>query len=87
MPNMPALVGESVAAIAGGATADDVDLAWAGSILGSVGAIDRLDGSQFDAFNAVAGSDPASVLLVAESSTAAAIAQRLDGVTAERVVT
>ena len=56
MPNTPALVGKGTSAIAGGTTTDDHDLAWAESILGAVGIVDRLPEAQLDAFTGVAGS-------------------------------
>ena len=50
MPNTPALVGKGAAAIAAGATATDDDIAWAASILGSVGTVDVLPEALIDAF-------------------------------------
>jgi len=86
MPNTPALVGLGAAAIAGGSTASDDDMAWAESILGSVGIVERLDEPQLDAFTGVAGSGPAYVFLFAEALTDAAVAQGIDAEVAERVV-
>ena len=86
MPNTPALVGLGAAAIAGGATASDGDLAWAEAILGSVGIVERLDEAALDAFTGVAGSGPAYVFLFAEALTDAAIAEGIDADVAERVV-
>ena len=87
MPNTPALVGLGTAAIAGGATASDSDLAWAEAILGSVGIVERLDEASLDAFTGVAGSGPAYVFLFAEALTDAAIAEGIEPDVAERVVT
>ena len=67
MPNTPALVGEGAAAIAGGDTADDDDLAWAEEILGSVGIVVRVPERQLDAVTGLAGSGPAYLFLVAEA--------------------
>jgi pyrroline-5-carboxylate reductase len=67
MPNMPALVGMGASAIAGGANADDDDLAWAESILTSVGTVVRLPEDQLDAVTGLSGSGPAYVFLLAES--------------------
>ena len=86
MPNTPALVGQGCAAIAGGATASDGDLAWAEEILGSVGTVERLAEPLLDVFTGVAGSGPAYVFLVAEALTDAAVAEGLPRPVAERVV-
>ncbi len=59
---------------------------WAESILGAVGIVDRLPEAQLDAFTGVAGSGPAYVFLVAEALTDAAVAEGIDRVVAERVV-
>jgi pyrroline-5-carboxylate reductase len=67
MPNTPALVGKGAAAICGGATADEHDLAWAESILGAVGIVVRVPESQLDAVTGLAGSGPAYLFLVAEA--------------------
>lgn len=87
MPNTPALVGLGASAIAGGAGAADDDLAWAESILGSVGIVERLDERLLDAFTGVAGSGPAYVFLFAESLIDAAVAEGIEPDTAERIVT
>lgn len=71
MPNTPALVGEGAAAIAPGSHADDDDMAWAASILSSVGSVEVLDESLLDAVTGVSGSGPAYVFLVAEAMMAA----------------
>ena len=86
MPNTPALVGKGTSAIAGGTTTGDDDLAWAESILGAVGIVDRLPEAQLDAFTGVAGSGPAYIFLVAEALTDAAVAEGIDRATADRVV-
>lgn len=86
MPNTPALVGRGAAAIAGGATASDDDLAWAEAILGSVGIVERLDESLLDAFTGVAGSGPAYIFLFAEALIDAAVAEGFEREMAERVV-
>jgi len=67
MPNTPALVGKGAAAICPGPTADDADLDWAESILGSVGIVVRVPESQLDAVTGLAGSGPAYLFLIAEA--------------------
>lgn len=72
MPNTPALVGEGAAAIAPGTHATDDDVAWAQSILESVGSVEVVDETLLDAVTGVSGSGPAYVFLVAEAMMAAA---------------
>jgi pyrroline-5-carboxylate reductase len=67
MPNTPALIGAGVAAIAGGGSAVDADLAWAEEILGAVGTVVRVKESLLDAVTGLSGSGPAYVFLVAEA--------------------
>ncbi len=67
MPNTPALVGQGAAAIAAGDAASDDDLAWASSILSSVGTVVRVPEHLLDAVTGLSGSGPAYVFLVAEA--------------------
>jgi pyrroline-5-carboxylate reductase len=67
MPNTPALVGEGAAAIAAGSCAGEDEVAWAESILGAVGTVERVPESLLDAVTGLSGSGPAYVFLVAES--------------------
>jgi pyrroline-5-carboxylate reductase len=73
MPNTPALVGAGVTAVAGGARASEVDVAWAEEILGAVGRVVRLDEASLDAATGLSGSGPAYVFLVAEALIAAGV--------------
>jgi pyrroline-5-carboxylate reductase len=77
MPNTPALVGEGAAAIAGGAATDDADIAWARSILESVGTVHVVDESMLDAVTGLSGSGPAYVFLLAEALIDAGVAAGL----------
>jgi pyrroline-5-carboxylate reductase len=67
MPNTPALVGAGAAAVAPGSTATDADVAWAESILASVGTVERVAEHLLDAVTGLSGSGPAYVFLVAEA--------------------
>lgn len=87
MPNTPALVGAGAAAIAPGAAAGPDDLAWAASILGSVGSVVQVAEAQLDAVTGLSGSGPAYVFLVAEALIDAGVLQGLPrDVAAELVV-
>ncbi len=87
MPNTPALVGEGAAGICAGPTADDADLAWAESILGSVGIVVRVPEAQLDAVTGVAGSGPAYLFLVAEAMIDAGVLAGLSRANSEALVT
>lgn len=73
MPNTPALVGQGAAAIAGSDEATEDDLAWAESILASVGTVVRVPEHLLDAVTGLSGSGPAYVFLVAEALVDAAV--------------
>lgn len=87
MPNTPALVGQGAAAICAGATANDDDMAWAESILGSVGTVIRVPESQLDAVTGLAGSGPAYLFLIAESLIAGGVAAGLSQQESDALVT
>lgn len=86
MPNTPALVGEGAAAICGGTTAVEADLAWAEEILGAVGIVVRVPEAQLDAVTGLAGSGPAYLFLVAEALTEAGVLAGLSRANAEQLV-
>ena len=67
MPNTPALVGAGAAAISGGSSASEDDVAWAESVLAAVGLVKRVPEKSLDAVTALSGSGPAYVFLVAEA--------------------
>jgi pyrroline-5-carboxylate reductase len=83
MPNTPALVGAGAAAIAGGTSAGDDDLAWAEAILGAVGTVVRVPEKLLDAVTGLSGSGPAYVFLVAEAMVDAGVLAGLPRATAE----
>lgn len=87
MPNTPALVGQGAAAIAGGSTAVEADLAWAEEVLGSVGTVVRVPERQLDAVTGLAGSGPAYLFLVAEALIDAGVLAGLTRADSEALTT
>ncbi len=87
MPNTPALVGKGAAAISGGTSAGDADLAWAEGILAAVGIVVRVPESQLDAVTGLSGSGPAYVFLVAEALIDAGVLAGLSRNVSEQLVT
>ncbi len=67
MPNVPALVGEGMTALAGGSLATADHLAQAKRVLQAVGQVVILPESQLDAVTAVSGSGPGYLSLIAEA--------------------
>ena len=86
MPNTPALIGAGAAAVAAGATATDDDVAWAMSILASVGTVVSVPESQLDAVTGLSGSGPAYVFLVAEAMIEAGVLAGLTRATSASLV-
>lgn len=86
MPNTPALLGEGVTALAGGANASDEDLIRAEQVLGAVGRTVIVTEDEIDAVTGVSGSGPAYVFLLAEAMEEAAMAEGLQPSTARLLV-
>ncbi|MBN9737262.1 MULTISPECIES: pyrroline-5-carboxylate reductase [unclassified Pseudonocardia] len=74
MPNTPMLLGAAMCAISPGAHAGDGHLAETEALLGTVGAVLRIDEAKQDAATAVSGSGPAYFFLVAEAMIEAGVA-------------
>ena len=85
MPNTPALVGAGASALAAGSRSDEDDLAWAESVLGSVGLVVRVPEDQLDAVTALSGSGPAYVFLVVEALIEAGVRNGLSPQTARQL--
>lgn len=73
MPNTPALVGQGMAAICGGACAGEQDIARAKALFDCVGTSVVLEERYMDAVTAVSGSGPAYAFLFAEAQIEAAV--------------
>jgi len=86
MPNTPALVGKGASAIAPGNHATDDDVAWARSVLGSVGTVVEVTEAQLDAVTGLSGSGPAYVFLVVEAMVDAGVLAGLPRPTAAALV-
>ncbi|MFE4002866.1 pyrroline-5-carboxylate reductase [Nocardioides sp. YIM B13467] len=67
MPNTPALVGEGMSAVAGGAKATPEAIEAAADLMSAVGKVVTVPESQIDAVTAISGSGPAYVFMVAEA--------------------
>ncbi|MFI5035030.1 MAG: pyrroline-5-carboxylate reductase [Acidimicrobiales bacterium] len=86
MPNTPILVRKGVSAIAGGAHATKADLAWAESVLGSVGTVVRVTERQLEAVTGLSGAMPAYLYLVVEALIEAGVHQGLSRDVARELV-
>lgn len=86
MPNMPAMVGKGITAVAGGRYSSSADVKTACRLLSSVGETVIVNESAIDAVTAVSGSGPAYVFLFAEYLMASARSLGLDEKLAERLV-
>lgn len=85
MPNTPALVGRGAAVIAAGTGASERDMAWAESVLGSVGLVERAPEDLLDAVTGLSGSGPAYVFLMLEAMIDGGVAAGLSRPVAERL--
>jgi len=86
MPNTPALVGESISGVAGGAHADEGATALAERVLSAVGQVLRMEESLLDAVTAVSGTGPAYAFLLAEALTEAALREGIPHYLAQQLV-
>ncbi|MFY9322971.1 MAG: pyrroline-5-carboxylate reductase [Syntrophomonadaceae bacterium] len=86
MPNLPALVGEGITAIAAGEGASEEDLIQVEKLLSGLGRTVRTDEKHMDAITAVSGSGPAYVMMVVEAMTEAAVHIGLDWELAKELV-
>lgn len=82
MPNTPALIGAGMTAIAAGTRSTEVDVAWAETLLGTVGTVVRVEEAQMDTVTGLSGSGPAYVFLFAEALIEAGVLNGLDRATA-----
>lgn len=78
MPNMPAMIGEGITALAAGQQATSADMRLAAKILGYVGRTVVVKEDLLDAVTAVSGSGPAYVFLFAECLLQAARSLGMD---------
>ncbi len=78
MPNMPAIVGKGVSALAKGRSASKKDLAAARPIFSALGEVVEVPESLIDAVTAVSGSGPAYYFLLTEALQKGAAALGLD---------
>ncbi len=86
MPNTPCLIGEGVAAVAGGQYANPDDLQTVQTMMEKVGLAVTIDEGYMDAVTAVSGSGPAYVFLLVEAMSDAALALGLSSDVCRRLV-
>lgn len=87
MPNIAAMVGQAMTALAPGASATREDLATASTLMGSVGATTELDEKLFSTFTAISGSSPAFVLTFIEALARAGVLGGIPKAQAVEIVT
>ena len=86
MPNAPSVVGEGIAAISGGKSTTEEDLALAEDALGHLGAVVRVAEYDLDAVTALSGSGPAYFALLAEAMIEAGLLLGLSREVSTRLV-
>lgn len=86
MPNTPCLVGEGMAALAGGHRASPADLQSVREMLEQVGLTITVEESYLDAVTAVSGSGPAYVFLLIEAFIDAALSTGLSSEISRQLV-
>ncbi|CED91459.1 MAG: pyrroline-5-carboxylate reductase [Actinomyces succiniciruminis] len=87
MPNMAAAVGQSMTALAAGATAGAADLETARALMSTVGRTVVLAEKDFSAFTALAGSSPAFVFQFIEALARGGVAAGIPKAQAVQIVT
>ncbi|RAX23544.1 MULTISPECIES: pyrroline-5-carboxylate reductase [unclassified Actinomyces] len=87
MPNMAAAVGQSMTALAAGATADAADLETARALMSTAGRTVVLAEKDFSAFTALAGSSPAFVFQFIEALARGGVAAGIPKAQAVQIVT
>lgn len=83
MPNMPALVGKAVTAIAAGSAAGKAEMELAGEIFRTIGGVVEVAEPMMDAVTAISGSGPAYFFLLVEALAEAGVRLGLDRKTAD----
>lgn len=86
MPNTPALIGEGMSVLAGGATASPEQIARAAELMKAVGEVAIVPEKHVDAAAAISGSGPAYVFLVAEALIEAGVHLGLPRATSAQLV-
>jgi len=82
MPNMPALIGEGAAALAGGRNVTERDIATARRIFDSVGMTVVVEEDLIDAVTGLSGSGPAYGFIIIDALAQAGVSQGLEAETA-----
>lgn len=85
MPNTPALVGEGMSIVSGGAEASAADIATAETLFGALGDVVVLPESLQDACTAISGCGPAYVALFIDALARAGVREGLTRELAERL--
>lgn len=86
MPNLPALIGRGVTAIAGGSRSRPADLDAAAQLLRGAGAVVSLPEAQMNEVTAISGSGPAFLFAYVEAMEKTALEMGLDRDIAEKLV-